>query len=427
MHAVLRKVAFPMFLLVAAGCSGADGAPTGPDVSSVRVTASRTTAIATATVAPNPASVAVGSSITLHATLLNASGSTITSWTKVHWSSSDTTIASVTQSGAVTGLKNGVVTITVSVNGTSGKSAVTVGTGTTAPTTTSPSSTSTPTPSTSTPTPTTSGIGSSTGTGLSGLALYSDDFTSYHSTADLWANISSLIGGTGNYQTTLYNDGANGQLTTLDSTVLYNGHATMRYSQPGGTGATPMMYHWFSSGVNLTHMWYRTKVRFSPGWTDTGTLTNCANAYKLLGWGWSGFYGRGTIEITNTTQYQLYWYATSTTTGAMLSGGNFTSGGNISTEWTDGRWYEYIIEYQITSDTSAVARYWMAPDGQTPVLQAVNTGTGPAGTIPTVHGVFLGLNFNQVRTAAQNQAVWFAEWEVVDGTQHANPFNLPGV
>ena len=237
------------------------------------------------------------------------------------------------------------------------------------------------------------------------------------------ANTSSLIGGTGNYQTVLYNDGANAKLVSLDTTVRYNGHATMRYDQPGGVATTPTLHHYFYSTAPLTTMWLRAKIRFSPGYTTTGTLTNCANAYKMLGWGWTGFNGRGSLEISNTNEYLLYWYVFNSS-GQTIAGGNDSPAGTISTEWTDGGWYDYILEYQITSDTTAIARAWFQKDGAPLTLRAVTTGSGPVGTIPPVNAVFLGLNFNQVRTATQNQSIWYGEWEVVDGAQHPDPYGL---
>ena len=51
----------------------------------------------------------------------------------------------------------------------------------------------------------------------------------------------------------------------------------------------------------------------------------------------------------------------------------------------------------------------------------------PAGKAPPlVAAVMLGQNFNQRRAETQNQALWYALWEVVDGAAHANPFGIPG-
>jgi len=262
---------------------------------------------------------------------------------------------------------------------------------------------------------------------LSGDAFLYDDFTKYQSTSDLLANISTIAGGPGDYHTVLYSDGHNANLVQLDQTVLYDGHATMKYNQPGGTDATPGLWPWFPNGKTLGTMWLRAKIRMSPGFTTTGVLTNSANAYKLLGFGWgNNLNGRGGVAVTNTTQYQVYWQA-NTSTGTPTTGMDFAIGGNVASEWSDGGWYDYILEYHITSPTTAVTRFWMAKDGQAPVLRATSTSSAVAGyTLPRVGSVQLGLNFNQVRAPNQTQAVWYGQWEVVDGDQHADPFHVAG-
>ena len=259
----------------------------------------------------------------------------------------------------------------------------------------------------------------STGPGLSGLAIVSDDFTRYSSTANLLSYITVNAGGTGAWNNSFYSDGVDARLIQLDSTVLYNGHPTLKYNQPGGVGSTPQLDVYFPG---LTHIWYRVKVRFSPGFTTAGTLTNSSNAYKLLSWGWNTASGSGRIEITNTTQYQLYENVQTGPT--LIGGGNYLMAGNISTEWSDGGWYDYIVEVD-HSQTVGVIRLWRAKDGQTPVYmgqepEQMNDGS----SMPLLTHISVGLNFNQVRAPNQTQALWWGEWEVVDGTQHPNPFGV---
>ena len=258
-----------------------------------------------------------------------------------------------------------------------------------------------------------------TGPGLTGLGVVSDDFTRYNTTADLLNNVSSNIGGTGNPRTVLYSDGATDSLLALDKTVLYNGHATMKYNQPGGTLHTPSLHVYFPP---LTHIWYRAKVRFSAGFTTAGVTPNAAFAYKLLSWGWTGPNGSGRLEITNTTRYELYENVQIGPT--LVGGGAYLQAGNVSTEWTDNGWYDYIIEVD-HSQTPGVIRLWRAKDGQTPVYQGQMQETMNDGSqMPPLTNISVGLNFNQVRAANQTQALWWGEWEVVDGTAHANPFGV---
>lgn len=70
------------------------------------------------TILPNPASVNVGATLQLTATAFDALGNAVPSQTFT-WSSSNTTVATVSSSGLVTGKKAGSVTITATVSGTS--------------------------------------------------------------------------------------------------------------------------------------------------------------------------------------------------------------------------------------------------------------------------------------------------------------------
>jgi hypothetical protein len=46
--------------------------------------------------------------------------------------------------------------------------------------------------------------------------------------------------------------------------------------------------------------------------------------------------------------------------------------------------------------------------------------------MPPLSTITIGLNFNQVRAPNQSQAIWWGEWEVVDGSvsAHPNPFGV---
>ena len=89
--------------------------------------------VSTVTVAPNPASVAVGATVQLTATLKDANGNTLTGRT-VAWTTSNASHATVnSSSGLVSGVAVGTATITATSEGKSGTSAVTVVAGTPAP------------------------------------------------------------------------------------------------------------------------------------------------------------------------------------------------------------------------------------------------------------------------------------------------------
>src|SRR5271167_3604571 len=88
-------------ILTMAGCGGGSGSSSSSSSPSL-------TSIA---LQPDPASVSVGSTVTLAATAQYSNG-TSSSLTDATWSSSAPTIASVSTSGVVTGLKGGTATIT---------------------------------------------------------------------------------------------------------------------------------------------------------------------------------------------------------------------------------------------------------------------------------------------------------------------------
>jgi uncharacterized protein YjdB len=81
--------------------------------------------VATVNVTPPSASVTVGQSVNLNAQTLDATGAVLTG-RAVTWSSSNTAIATVSQSGGVTGVAPGVATITATSEGKSGTSTITV-------------------------------------------------------------------------------------------------------------------------------------------------------------------------------------------------------------------------------------------------------------------------------------------------------------
>jgi uncharacterized protein YjdB len=102
------------------------------DTSQVTISGS-TVPVATVTVAPNPASVAVGATVQLTATLKDANQNTLTGRT-VTWTTSNASVATVNSgTGLVSGVAVGSATITATSEGKSGTSAITVVAGTPAP------------------------------------------------------------------------------------------------------------------------------------------------------------------------------------------------------------------------------------------------------------------------------------------------------
>jgi hypothetical protein len=306
--------------------------------------------------------------------------------TNAVWTSSNPLVASVARRGLVTGNKLGVVTISAkSGNLTVSKMLVVAGVTYVQP-------------------------------AISAKRLLGDDFTSYSNSAALMANV-----GVGR----LYNDGVNQHLATIDTSVKYNGHQTMKYNQAGGTSATPEL--WPSLPTKLPNVWLHAVIRYSPGWTTKGVLTNGTdNSYKILAMGWSGYDARAGFQFDNTSAYHIFTNAV-TRTGQTAMPAVYGFAGSPTTEWQDGAWYDYYLNYEVLTPTTTRYRLFKCRSGQTPVLVATVNNTVSSGyAAPLVGSVMLGQNFNQVRAATQNQAIWYGLWEVVDGATYPNPFKIPG-
>lgn len=268
-------------------------------------------------------------------------------------------------------------------------------------------------------------VTSTTGSGLSGLQVIGDDWTSYANTTALQNNISTTAGGANNSGTALYKDGHNANQVSIDTTVLYNGHQTAKYTQPGGVPNTPQL--WAFLPTNLNSFWFRGHVRYSAGFTTTGTNTGTSNAYKLFGWGYdfTQVIGEGRLEIANTNGYDFYWTVGSKANGSTIGGGNHQPAGSITTEWTDQAWYTYIVQC-INNGNGETAKVWMARESATPTLRATSSGTMNDGVsnVPSIYSMEIGINFNQTRAVGQDQALWWGDWEMVDATVHPDPYGL---
>ncbi len=103
---------------ITATCEGQSG------TAALTVTAA-TVPVATVTVSPATASVNAGQTVQLTATTKDANGNTLTGRT-ITWSSGNTSVATVSGSGLVTGVAAGSATITATSEGKSGSSAITV-------------------------------------------------------------------------------------------------------------------------------------------------------------------------------------------------------------------------------------------------------------------------------------------------------------
>lgn len=183
----------------------------------------------------------------------------------------------------------------------------------------------------------------------------------------------------------------------------------------------------------LDRMWYRFRVKFHPGWTTVGpNPSGWANSYKLAFWLWDGYEGRGQIEFSNTDQYILgigvnnngsYLQYTERTLP------NSTTFGRVSTEWTDGEWWEFVAYYEKTGATSARQHWYrrrLTNGGAIASNPWTYVGIELTGaTTPRVRGITLGANKN--KNNPTTMYLYWGSYEVVDGTQYPNPWGLPYV
>lgn len=241
------------------------------------------------------------------------------------------------------------------------------------------------------------------------------DSVRYTSTAQLRARVSQNVGGTC-MSNCLYSDGPNAGMATLDQVVLYHGHPTIQYAQAAGSGLIPEM--WVGIPGGSKHLWVKETLRFSPGWSTIGTGSG-SQAYKMFGFGYLGSEGSGRLEITNGTQYQLYWGV-----GTIAPQKFDLTIGNITTEWSDGNFYTYLYDIDFSAGTSGTVRFWFAKDGDAPKLRG--TVSIPAnGTLPPLGAINFGMNFNQAqRSGMPAQQINYGGWEIVDATNYPHPFGL---
>lgn len=324
--------------------------------------------IATVEILPSPANVQRNKSLQLQAVTLGATADTIRG-RGVSWKVLDSTIATVSSTGELTGVGSGNTSVVAAAGGVADTALVIV-------------------------------------SGFSESGTLSDNFSSYPNTA-------AFVSNTGQFG--LYPIALNTNLAEIDQGVRYAGHQTLRMTQPAGASAGNLvLFVYLPEPVG--NMWLRTKMRFSPGWRPS-TIEN-GGFDALLHWGWAGSTAhRGELSVTPSARYDLLFFATGATGLAS------TDAGAAGDHFTDGQWIDVILHYQRLDDTRTRTRLWMAPDGQAPVLRATTEGTMSSGIAPVIDRVRLSPEYKW--PLAAGQSVWLGQWEIVNGAQVASPFGLP--
>ena len=204
--------------------------------------------------------------------------------------------------------------------------------------------------------------------------------------------------------------------------------ARITFQQSSETGYAPKIDA--SLPRPLDDFWFRWRMRYSPGWTTVGpNPAGYANSYKVAFWLWDGYEGRGQVEISNTDEYVLgfgvnqngtYLNYTETT----LPGSR--SFGRVTTEWSDGEWWEFVVHYHKTGATTARQQWWrrrLTRGGATSPGAWTYIGVDASGApTPRVRGITLGANKN--KSNPSTMYIYWGPWEVVDGSRYPNPFGM---
>jgi hypothetical protein len=199
----------------------------------------------------------------------------------------------------------------------------------------------------------------------------------------------------------------------------------------GSPGSSPRMAKRLPAP--LSDLWLRWKVRFTPGWTTHGPdPAGAADSYKLAFFTWDGPDGRGELQFSNGTDYITGVSVRDPTGGyypftETLLPGASASFGQVTTEWTDGEWWEYVIHYRVTAPEAARFQYWrrrLTERGRVQPGPWSYHGMEMRGwPVPRVAKVELGANKN--KSNPRDLSLSWGPWEVVDGTRYPYPFGVP--
>jgi hypothetical protein len=198
----------------------------------------------------------------------------------------------------------------------------------------------------------------------------------------------------------------------------------VRIRHAAGSTSSPRLTR--SLPAPASRVWYRWRVKFSPGWTAGGST------WTMGQWTWSGYNGAASTGFSGTSHqlgfnvrdasYRYLSYAETQLAGS-------STWGSVGTEFSDSQWYEYVMLWEKTGSTTGRQHWWVRrlttggavvnnawkyygvslSGAATPQVSAVSLGASPLGRAPS-----------------STQYAYWGPWEVVDGTRYANPFGMPG-
>lgn len=269
----------------------------------------------------------------------------------------------------------------------------------------------------------------------------SSESLTYANDAAFRANILSSVS-SGTYVTpaptgttgSLYTDGTNEGLFTLDNTRPFMGNQTLLMTFPGGDASYGQLAAQFNGHTLRARVWLLVVKRYDPGFTTVGSGTGGAASYKdvgCFGWGNSPQGGDSRVAYSNTTG--IYSSADLTLSGGIVGGFDETSVGTESTEWSSGKYLADIVLYEARSGTVMAQRVWRFYLGDHPLttpLSGVNGGLLQAACNDGIaaglasYGNPFGLNYNRTRNVGQVLYKSVAYFEYVDGTTNGDPYGL---
>ena len=331
-------------------------------------------------VSPSTATVEIGKTAQLSATVRDGAGN-VMSDAPVLWASSNTAVATVSPSGVVTAIASGIVKIAATSGGVSGMAEVTVPSAVTGPTT----------------------AGAGTGPWIM------EDFSTYTSTSHMLSDPRGI-----------YHDhaDANTGSIALDAAVGYGSSTkSMRYTFPtlASKGKMSGCYEetirrsiQFPSPVRhfWVEWWYKTSSNFKTDWrAETGCNSNPDWKFSFFSKGQA----EGRWQLKMGQGGSVWQMGPASTAGQNVTYHNNTNGSGYYFEhfhgrsiW-DGKWHRVRVEARLGNGT-ATYRFWH--DDKLVVDQTgliADDGTG-------FTALSLGENINMLGT--EEMSVWFGSVKV---------------
>lgn len=210
-------------------------------------------------------------------------------------------------------------------------------------------------------------------------------------------------------------------LASIDTSVLYNGRQTLKYSQPIGS-ATPQLIR--ALGADLSDVFLRVVMQLPTGFRLDGTPVTSAPSYKLMGFEFASGIGREIFALSyNDLQLEGRLAGT-----APIGQPAYPYFGTVLRQWAiwanSAKWFEWVNHYKIMSTHHIIWRGWVYEKGQLPTTgnYCTNSLKDHRNTASPARRVLLNRNFNLTRSYAQQLNI--AEYDAVNNATYPDPYQL---